>query len=141
MTTTRPAAKKATATRRAVKRPADRLPKGIKAVDEVEPLNLDALPQEAPEAPEVHLFTLNDVDYYVPSTIPAGLTLRFLKMARHEGEIQAGGWLLEAVLGEAAYDALMSWEGLTNDILTQLVGAVNKLAAGSASGATRPLGR
>ena len=107
----------------------------------MEPLNLDALPQEAAVADEVHLFTLNDVDYYVPGAIPAGVTLQFLKMARREGEIQAGGWLMEQVLGEEAYDTLMMWKGLTDDILNQLVGAVNKLAQGSTSGATRPLGR
>lgn len=140
--TTRPAAKKTTTTRRAVKRPADRLPAGVTSVEgAVEPLNLDALPQEAAVADEVHLFTLNDVDYYVPGAIPAGVTLQFLKMARREGEIQAGGWLMEQVLGEEAYDTLMMWKGLTDDILNQLVGAVNKLAQGSTSGATRPLGR
>lgn len=134
MTTTprkRPAAAK-----RAPARP--RPPVGIEAP--VGAINLDALPQAAPDK-TVHLFTLDGVDYYVPAKPRANVSLQYLRMARNEGEISAGGWLLEEMLGEEAYTALAGWDGLTTDVMSQLMGAVTKLVMGSVEDTTRPLGR
>lgn len=142
MTTTRPAAKKTT-TRRAVKQPADRMAAAAKRAS-VEVAGVTALDLDAVEAVRdtdvVHLFTLDEVDYFVPKEPRANVTLKYLRMARQDAAA-AQGWLLEQMLGEDAYTALMEWDGLTTAILLRLLAIVEKLAVDAAEAVNGPLGR
>lgn len=147
--TTRPprktAAKKATAvpsTPTARRAPQDRRPKATVStlVDgPVEAINFDAEPAAVDEA-TVHLFTLNETDYYVPATPRANVALQLMTRYRVD-PVAAQGWLLEELLGQEAYDALAAWDGLRPEHLQQLIAAVTKLTMGSVEDATRPLGR
>ena len=123
------------------KKPTDRKPRARATEFEpaFEPLDLDAMPQTI-DVETVHLFTLNETDYYVPLEPPARVSLKYLRMAR-EDAAGAQGWLLEQLLGEDAYTALMEWEGLTTDILVRLLNVVHKLAIDATEGVKGPLGR
>ena len=104
----------------------------------VEAINLDALPEIEQET--AHLFTLNGIDYHVVANPPASIGLRYLHMSRAQDQITAQGWLLETLLGEEAYTALMNYDRLTNQILEQVVGAVVKLTLGALEATNGPLG-
>ena len=109
----------------------------------IEPLDLDAEPQTTSDE-VVHLFTLNEVDYYIPKEPKASVSLKYLRMSRQD-LTDAQGWLLEQLLGPDAYTALMDWDGLTADILRRLLAIVNKLAVDAAektqAATSGPLGR
>lgn len=112
-------------------------------VPSIEPLDLDAEPQTTSDE-VVHLFTLRGVDYYIPREPKASVSLQYLRRARQDA-LDAQGWLLEQLLGPEAYEALMSWDGLTTDILLRLLAIVNKLAVDAAEktreATAGPLGR
>lgn len=135
--TRRPAAK------RAVKQPADRKAAAAKRasveVAGVTALDLDAV-EPAQNHDVVHLFTLDGTDYYVPREPRANVTLKYLRMARQDAAA-AQGWLLEQMLGEDAYTALMEWDGLTTAILLRLLAIVEKLAVDASEAVSGPLGR
>ena len=144
MTTTRPAAKKAVA-RRAVKQPADRAVKAAAAarasveVPGIEPLHFDSS-KTVDDGDVVNIFSIDDTDYYVPREPRANVTLKYLRMARTD-PANAQGWLLEQLLGEESYTALMDYDGLTTADLLKVLAIVEKLALDAAEAANRPLGR
>lgn len=139
---TRPAARKTAA----AKRPADRARKAAAARatvtldDAYGPINLDE--DDTPDEPveTVHLFTLNGTDYYVPKEPDATVSLRYLRMARTD-PASARGWMLEQLVGEDAYTALMDWPGLKTRHLVQILAAVERLAVDAAGAISGPLGR
>lgn len=89
-------------------------------------VNLDEMtPIE--QVPPKHLFTLNGVDYYVPGVFGANFSLKILKMVRTEGLEVATGYALEEALGEEAYNALMDYDGLTQEMLQQVTSIVMKM--------------
>jgi hypothetical protein len=131
-TTRRPAAKRATA-----KRPTPRVQKAMDAPAGA--IDLDALPVIEQETQ--HLFTLNGTEYHVVSNPSAAIGLRYLRMARTHDHVTAQGWLLETLLGEDAYSALMDYDRLTDAILEQIVNAVVALTLGAVEASNGPLGR
>lgn len=62
---------------------------------------------------KIHIFTIDDTDYYMPAYVPASLSLQALDRMRRHGQEAALSWLLEAVLGAEAYQALMDCPTLT----------------------------
>jgi hypothetical protein len=131
-TTRRPAAK------RTVKRPPS-LPveKVLDAPSGA--LDLDALPEVVQETS--HLFTLNGIEYHVVSNPPPGVGLKYLRMARTQDPMLAQGWLLETLLGEDAYTALMNYDRLTDAILDQIINVILKTCLGGVEASKDPLGR
>ena len=105
----------------------------------MEALDLDAI-ETVRNEDVVHLFTLDEVDYFVPKEPRANVTLKYLRMARRDPS-GAQGWLLEQMLGEDAYTALMEWDGLTTAILLKLLAVVEKLAVDASEAVSGPLGR
>lgn len=59
------------------------------------------------EVEMVDLFTIDGRAYQVPASPPAGLALLYLKQYRDHGEEIANLSLLEAALGDEAFNALM----------------------------------
>lgn len=143
MTTTRPAAKKTTTTRRAVKQPADRkaaaAARASVEVPGIEALHFDSS-KTVDDADVVKIFSIDDTDYYVPREPRANVTLKYLRMARTD-PANAQGWLLEQLLGEESYTALMEYEALTKEELLHVLAIVEKLANDAAGATSGPLGR
>jgi hypothetical protein len=102
-----------------------RLPSG-----DLEPLQLysDDVPDEIEVRP---LFYLDDQEYCIPTEFPTNVALQYLRMARVEGENVALGWLLEEILGEEGYSALMNYRGLKPEHLQHVNTVVGQLALGS----------
>lgn len=72
------------------------------------------------DAPERYpLFTIESpdgelaVEYSMPRAKHPGIVLEYLRVARREGGESAASWLLERVLGDAGYTALVSEPDLT----------------------------
>jgi hypothetical protein len=93
-------------------------------------INLDQMAEKVDRS-TVHLFTLNDTEYRIPAEPSAALTLRYLRMVQTQGQETAGAWLLEGMLGAEAYEALMSYDGLTMGMLSAVMAAVQKHVAGA----------
>lgn len=97
---------------------------------EFEPIRIVAN-EDVPED-RVPLFYIGDEEYTVPTLVPAGIALAYLRVARESGQEMAAGALLSRALGEDAYLALESARGLTNDQLEQIIQHVLDLALGKA---------
>lgn len=95
---------------------------------EFEPLRFESSEEEVER---VTLFYLDDVPYDVPLRFSPGLGLRVIRTGRREGDAAAMVELLEEVIGEEAYVALMNHKGLTQANLRDLMEAVQKLALGA----------
>lgn len=103
------------------------------------PIDLDArrdarTPDEVPDRKKLTLFRLNGEDYKVEARPPAVLGLRYLDDLNRLGEEHAVARLLPALLGESAWQALLSYEDLSNEELEAVVGAASALVMGSLEG-------
>jgi hypothetical protein len=95
-----------------------------------EPISLDAAGAKA-EVPMVTLFTLHGQEYKIPARPRANLALKALQMTREYGPGLANVALLEELLGEEAFEALSSYEGLTDDQLQAVSKAARELTLGA----------
>lgn len=73
------------------------------------------------------------VAYTMPAKPNPGLALRFLKMAREQGEL-ASSWLIESAIGAEGYDALatelINYDGDPVALLRAIVEKIQKVAMG-----------
>jgi hypothetical protein len=95
-------------------------------------VDLDAMAAEAPKPRQVSLFTLNGVDYLIDAEPDASLVLQYLLIVSSRGQEAASAILLQGVLGEEAYQALMNYKGLTMGMLSAVMKAVQTHVLGSA---------
>lgn len=80
--------------------------------------------------PGVPLFYLSDTEYRIPTRVPQGAVLEFLRLQRTEGEMAAGQRLLERLLGTDAYTALEQSDEVTDEHLRHILQLVVNHAAG-----------
>lgn len=95
-----------------------------------EPLRLSTRSGDVP-AGRVPLFYIDDVEYTIPDRVSANVALKYMRMVRVSGVDAASAWLLEEVLGDDAYTALMNYDGLTVTHLEQIGRAINDLVMGA----------
>lgn len=143
-TTTRPRTTKRAAAPRVRRSTANELAEAPSTVTElvdgvVEPVMFTRSQQPAPRR-LVHLFSIDGDDFHVPAETPANVSLKFMRLYRQD-RVEANGWLLETLLGEEAYTALMGYDELTNTDLRTLIEKITALTMGGVEEATRPLGR
>jgi len=73
------------------------------------------------------------VEYTMPKKPNPGLALRFLKMAREQGEL-ATAWLIESAIGEDGYNALadelINYDGDATALLRGIVEKIQRVAMG-----------
>ncbi len=86
------------------------------------------------EEERIPIFYVDDVEYTVPKKIPRSLSLKIMRTARLQGDLAASQELMEAVMGEDAYIALMNCESVTDEQLDQISQFINDLAMGQAEG-------
>lgn len=63
----------------------------------------------------VDIFELEGETYSIPKKPRANVLLRYMREVREEGEEKASSRLLESMLGEEAYEALLNCDYLTVD--------------------------
>lgn len=78
----------------------------------------------------VVLFSIDGRDYTIPKKPRVNVALRYLKMAREHGPEAAQAYLLEALVGEEAYEALMNFDDLDSDTLGAIAEAAQKYTLG-----------
>jgi hypothetical protein len=122
------------------KRTAKKTPPAVAASDGgTEPLRLTSKPTSAED--RVVLFYVDDTAYSIPKVIGRNHGLRFLKTARRQGEAMAAQELMEILLGEDGYDALMSCDGLSDEDLDVITTRLRDGALGEVEDETGGKGR
>jgi hypothetical protein len=82
-----------------------------------------------PEKTEtVELFSIDDVAYHIPAVPRLNISLKYLRIARNEGETMAVAYLLEALLGKDGWEALTEYDDLKPEEFQQIVSAAQKIA-------------
>lgn len=85
----------------------------------------------ADEVELVDLFSIDGKVYQVPAKPRLNVALRYLDEMRRRGEIFAGMKLLEDLLGDEGFKALMEYDGLTSENLNAVLKVASELALGS----------
>lgn len=117
------AASRTAARKRAATRPAV-----LGAAADFEPIRIVA-DKDVPED-RVPLFYIGDDEYTVPRSVPAGIALQYMRVARESGTEAGAGALLSRALGEEAYLALEKARGLTDEQLNRIIQIVLDLSLG-----------
>lgn len=86
----------------------------------------------------IDLFELDGEMYQIPAQPKINMVLKYLNMARTESEDKAIGWLLEQMVGEDAYHALMDFDDLTADQLKTIMMVVENTAMGALENPSKP---
>lgn len=97
-------------------------------------INFDELPKSEQSTEMVELFTLNGKTYSIPRKPRINVALKFLDVAKREGQDLAAGFLLEEVIGREGYEALMDYEDLTPEQFQEIVLAAQKVVLGGLEG-------
>ncbi|MFJ4626172.1 hypothetical protein [Streptomyces sp. NPDC088847] len=76
--------------------------------------------QEAGE--RIPLFTIDGVEYTIPAKAPFKVALKFMNEAKRSGnDTYAALQLLEDMLGKDAYEKLLDFDGLTDDLMGEIL--------------------
>src|ERR1035437_6224482 len=92
------------------------------------------------EGEQVVLFSIDGVDFSVPNKVRANVMLRYLHEVRQVGEVSANAWLLEELLGDEAHQALMTFDDLTSEQLSQVQTIAAKIVLGDTEDSKDPQG-
>lgn len=121
-------ARTATASRRrATAKPAP-TPKPVPEGD-FEPVRLVSKPADPDD--RVVLFYVDDTAYSIPRKVGRNYGLRFLQTARKQGEAMAAQELLEILIGEDGYEALMACDALRDEDLDRIISQLRDMALGA----------
>ncbi|MFI6140313.1 hypothetical protein ACIBCC_19260 [Streptomyces griseus] len=103
-------------------------PKPTPAVaDDFEPVRLTSKPADVDR---IVLFYVDDEAYSIPKHVGRNHGLRYLRTMRRQGEALAAQELLEVLIGEDGYTALMDCEDLTDEQLDQIMNRLRDMALG-----------
>jgi hypothetical protein len=89
-----------------------------------EPVRIDST--AVVEVEREPLFYIDDVEYTIPKTIPANITIRYLQDTYDRGQEYALAAAMREVLGAEAMEALADSESVTDEHMTQIMGIVEK---------------
>ena len=79
----------------------------------------------------VELFELDGEKFFIPAVPRLNISLKYLRLARKEGQAAAIAYLLEALLGERGFEALTDYDKLTKEQFQSVVKAAQKVALGT----------
>jgi hypothetical protein len=94
-------------------------------------IDLDAREAGTKPAGVVELFRLGGRVFAIPEKARVNVALKYLWMAKTKGEEVAGQWMLEQLLGDEAYQALMEFDDLEPGQLAAILAAAQKVVLGS----------
>jgi hypothetical protein len=86
--------------------------------------------KSAEEVEQIELFSIDGVSYTIPNKARVNVGLRYMKIMRDESAEAAQAWLLEEMVGKEGFEALISYDDLTPEILEQIVSAAAKVVLG-----------
>jgi hypothetical protein len=102
-----------------------------RALAGVQPVELFTVDAAEREPDLVHIFSIDGVPYHMDRNQDASVALQYLKLVRSRGENVALSFMIEEVMGEKAYEALMNYKGITPAQLGQVMLAVQTVLLGS----------
>lgn len=108
-------------------------PVSAKEID-IAPSDVDVLrlstKDEKPQVEMVTLFEIDDNVFQVPKNPSPTVGLRYLKLCKTEGLESGAYFLLNHMLGEEGYEALMDYEQLTDDQYDFILTAAIRISTG-----------
>ena len=87
--------------------------------------------EEANEIDRVPVFSINGTTYDMPATIKPHIALKYLWLLKDRGADYATAWLMEQVLGEEGFKALVDFEPLTPAQFNSIKDIVQEAALGA----------
>lgn len=93
-------------------------------------VSLRSAKSAAPEK-RVPAFSINGKVYSLLTNPRLNQGMRFVHIARKQGSEQAADFMLEVLLGEDGYEALMGFDDLTEDDLEAIMNAATRVMAGA----------
>ena len=82
------------------------------------------------EVEKLELFSIDGKSYYIDNKPRINVALKTLKLLRTEGEEAAMAFMMEAAIGEEAFDALTEYDDLTPETFQAIVQAAQKVVFG-----------
>lgn len=82
------------------------------------------------EVEQIELFSIDGVSYTIPNKARVNVGLKYMKLMRDQSANAADAWLLEALLGKEAFEALTNYDDLTPEVLEAIVAAAAKVVLG-----------
>src|ERR1017187_4912495 len=83
------------------------------------------------ETARADLFRIDDRMFSIDTKPKVNTALRYLHIARTQGSEPAIDYMLGRLLGDEAYEALMSFDDLTEENLEQVITIASKIMAGA----------
>ena len=94
-------------------------------------INFDTRPERVEsEDDRIVVFTLNGVDYSIPRRVNMSIGLRFIRDRARFGSDVAIVNLMEEMLGEDGYNALLSYDGVTDKDFETITEVLSRAAMG-----------
>lgn len=78
----------------------------------------------------IDLFSIDDMTYQIPAKPRVNIALKYLWHTRQYGEDRAAAELLESLLGEKGFAALVQYDDLEPDQFTAILAAAQKVTLG-----------
>ena len=87
-----------------------------------------------PKDERVPAFSINGVTYTIATRPKTNAGLKYIHLARTRGQEIAVDYMLETLLGKEGYQALMDFDDLTEQNLTDVITAASKIMLGAVEG-------
>lgn len=94
-------------------------------------VDLDAKPRDHTPVGRVELFRLDGVVYTIPDRTRANIGLKYLWLEKEQGTGPAEQWLLEELVGEDGYRALMEYDHLETEDMERIMTIAQRVVLGS----------
>jgi hypothetical protein len=96
-------------------------------VEEFDPVRI-ATTEAGPDIEKVHLFSIDDDDYYIPHEVPPQVTIRLLReLAEGVSHETAVARAMRDVLGADAMDALADTPDITKGQMDKIMGVLERM--------------
>lgn len=83
---------------------------------------------------EIELFSIDGVSYTIPNKPRLNVALKTLKLANTVGQDAAMVYMMEAAIGEEAFEALLDYDDLDQETLQAIMAAAQKVVFGGLEG-------
>lgn len=97
-------------------------------------MSIELSTTDAPEVEEIELFSIDGKSYTIPNKPRLNVALKTLKLVRTEGQDAAMAYMMEAAIGEEAFDALTEYDDLDTETLQNIMAAAQKVVFGGLEG-------
>lgn len=87
-----------------------------------------------PQDQRVPAFSINGTVYTIATRPKTNAGLKYIHLARTRGQEIAVDFMLETLLGKEGYQALMDFDDLTEQNLTEVIEAASKIMLGAVEG-------